>query len=697
MRRLPRFRECLCALLALILAAPALAHGGTYAGGPVSASPGPGGGPIAGPFPSGAGQPTGPTTSAGNAGASDLADWRLWWRHNQALYLALKTHVRSTGAETGTESWFLGDGRSGRKGTRGPSEDQIRKEIVPALLGVLEREKDNDLVTGALVALAKIGDGGDRAEGARFEAAITRFFADANQEIRETAAVSLGILASPRSIPVLAHLVWNTVEGQRTVKAAEVDYRTRSFAAYGLGLIGARTGSELERQLVVSILRRGLEGDDTASCDFEVACLIALGLVPLATIETPAEQSGASVPPPERSRLAQLDYVRSILRDEKRAALARAQCPITLARLLRTSPGHVSSERIVLDTATEDVAAPSGAQGPTGALVRARAEIAHELLERIDRGQDRDEVLQSCVLALGQIGTNDGDESLEVRIQRTLAGVPDRFSEHQARAFATVAAAEAGARSGQGPRGAGILDAREFLAKQLYDGKSFMRPWAGLAAGVLCWRLAGESAAQPVLETLRRALRNSLDEERSPDRVGACALGAGLAGCVDAAPRLTKLVQEQLPDELRGEVALGLALLGETSAIEPLRAIVSASRYRPELLRQAAIALAILDDEDAVPQLAGLLKDARGLAAQAAISSALGFIGDHRSVGPLLSLLGDRLATAKARAFAAVALGNVADKELLPWNAKIGIGLNYRAAPATLSDPLSGTGILDIF
>ena len=44
-----------------------------------------------------------------------------------------------------------------------------------------------------------------------------------------------------------------------------------------------------------------------------------------------------------------------------------------------------------------------------------------------------------------------------------------------------------------------------------------------------------------------------------------------------------------------------------------------------------------------------------------------------------------------------MALGNVADKELLPWNAKIAIGLNYRAAPATLSDPLTGSGILDIY
>ena len=48
-----------------------------------------------------------------------------------------------------------------------------------------------------------------------------------------------------------------------------------------------------------------------------------------------------------------------------------------------------------------------------------------------------------------------------------------------------------------------------------------------------------------------------------------------------------------------------------------------------------------------------------------------------------------------ARGFAAVALGIVADKELLPWNSKISADINYVATTSTLTDA-SGTGILDI-
>ena len=41
-------------------------------------------------------------------------------------------------------------------------------------------------------------------------------------------------------------------------------------------------------------------------------------------------------------------------------------------------------------------------------------------------------------------------------------------------------------------------------------------------------------------------------------------------------------------------------------------------------------------------------------------------------------------------------LGIVADKEVLPWNAKISIDANYRANTTTLTNPAEGTGILDI-
>ena len=58
-------------------------------------------------------------------------------------------------------------------------------------------------------------------------------------------------------------------------------------------------------------------------------------------------------------------------------------------------------------------------------------------------------------------------------------------------------------------------------------------------------------------------------------------------------------------------------------------------------------------------------------------------------------MLGNADLTDKARAFAGVALGIVADKEDLPWNSKISIDINYRANTTTLTGG-DGTGLLDI-
>ncbi len=660
-----RTRTLLAACAFVGLTGVAVAHGGMYRG-PGSAMGPPAGTPASLPPAAGI-----PGTGAPGTGASggDTSHWSLWWQLNHPPYLALKTRVHAGGPGTGMDGWFLGDGQRGQKTTLRPSEAQIRGGVVPALLAVLEKERDNDLVTGTLIALGKIGESADGADGARIEAAFTRFLADASQEVRETAAVSLGILASARSIPTLSHLLWDTSAGRKQVGASEVNYRTRSFAAYGLGLIGARSERETDRQLIVSILRRALEADDTRSRDLEVACLVALGLVPVATIETPLAASGAKTAAPESSRLAQLDFVLARLRDERGEVLARAQCAVTLARLL--------------------------AGLPEPHLARYRGEIAAELIERLERDKDRPEILQGCVLALGALGTNDGKDPLDARIRRTLEGIL-KDSEPLARGFALMASAEIGARFGRDLPSQGVDEVRALLVREMAWGKSALQPWAGLAAGVLCFRLHEQGLTHPAQEILRKALAGALEDEKSPESLGAYALGAGLARSTESAPHLMKLLAKELQEDARGQVALALGLLGHQQAVELLHEVVARSKYRPEVLRQASIALGLLGDKEIAVQLAGMLADARSLAAQAAIASALGFIGDQRSVEPLLALLANPLANEKARAFAAVALGNVCDKELLPWNAKIGSGAHYGAAPATLFDPSSGTGILDI-
>jgi HEAT repeat protein len=603
-----------------------------------------------------------PTSPLGSSSGPDLTLWSYWWQHNQAPFLNVKAHVRAVASRTSSDGWFLGQGQMDQALSLRPSVQQVRDQIVPALLAVLEKENDSSLLTGALVALGKIGPDGSTADAERFEAACVRLLKDPSQEVRETAALALGILGHGRAVPYLAHLLWDSESAQAWVGKREVGYRTRAFAAFGLAQVGARSESVSERESIVLVLRKALEADETKTPDVAAACVIALGLVPLPEEEGGADSAGSS------GRAEQLEHLLAWFEDDEHHRIARAHCPTALARLA------------------------AGVQGPAALALRAR--VANDLVERLERGKEPAEVLQSCVQALGALATN-GDGALDVRLRRALTLVDQRVSEPQARAFALMAMAEAGGRFGLGAP-SGVGEARDFLVHELVFGKNALLPWSAMGCGVLAWHLRGDPGHSAALESLQRALRLTLADARTPERIGASALAAGLAGDQGSVKLLLKRLEDELPDDARGHVALALALLGEQGAVEPLRALVARSKYHPELLRSSAIALGILGDKDVVPQLATLLVEARSLASQAAIASAFGFIGDHRAVDPLLKLLTSQTATAKARAFAAVALGNVADKEDWPWNAKIALGLNYRAETGTLTDPISASGVLDI-
>ena len=663
---------------------PAPAGGGGT--GPGSGPAGPGTGP-AGPTTPG---PTGPTTPGGGApgvpglnpgGASvtatgadqgsDLTLWSFWWERNKAPYLNLKAKIHNAGPRTGVEGIFLGQAKTaGSEVGLQPTREQIRQRIVPARLAALEKETNNDIVTGCMIALAKIGDAPDETGESRFEPVIARFLADRNQEISETAAVALGILANPRSIATLEHLLRDTKHGRELVGQSEVHYRTRAFAAYGLGLVGATASREEDRRSVVQILREALENDDTRTRDLKASCVISMGLVKLDTMESSREAEKGALLPPESSRSAQLDYLLALLVDEEQNHLVRAHSPTALARLLDGLPSAMHASY--------------------------REKVGNALLERIAAKKEQAEVVQSAVLALGLVGTNDGTDPLDKRIREVLLALPKDVKDAQARNFAMIALAKVGGAAGRADAQSGIQDSSDALLAQLTGGNGAVRPWAGLACGVIADLLSRSPTNAARIGSLQLGVRSALDDEKDPAKLGAVAIAAGIMADVEAKPMLLERLRSERDDTARGYVALGLGLMNAHEAVEKINAIVDDSKYRPLLLNQAAIALGLIGDKDLVPKLAGLLVESKGLATQASLSEALGLIGDHRAVDPLVKMLENEDLMPRARGFAAAALGIVADKEPLPWNSKISLDLNYRAATQTLTDQVAGTGILDI-
>jgi len=662
------------------------APGAPGAGGP--ATPGPSGpttpGPAAPGIPLGAG-PSNPTTSGGVDTGPDLTIWQYWWGFNREPFLNLKSHIHSGAVQTGSGEFFLGRGeREQSRDSLRPSEEMIRSKVVPALIKALNSEQSNDIVTGCLIALAKIGDakteGGDGKSQMAGE--IRKQLTSGSQEIQETAALSLGILANEANIGLLEALLFNDAAKLREFNVSyngSVPERTRAFAAYGLGLIGYKA-SEEGRQAIVSTLIRMLEGEakTMGTRDIPVACLTSIGLTPL-QLAAGAEAIDISkkTPRPEQvtNRQEQLLWLLNYYESPDQEFLNQAHVPIAIARLLVDG----------------------------GNDYWLRQQVAERFVQAIGKSSTvANEIKQSCILALGQIGDCDGDK-VDAKIREALMAVSDDLADEQAKYFALIAMAQVAGRPGTGEGGPveGLdpklnkSNPRAFLQERLSKGKPETRSWAGLSLAVLERSL--DDQKQVSSQESKTALQQALADSKTPSEVGALAIAVGIVRAQEAQDVLRDKFDKISEPEARGFAAIGLGLMNDRGAIPMITEVVKKSKYQPDLLKSAAIGLGLLGDKEIVTELIRMLEgEATGLSSQAAISSALGTIGDARSVEPLILMLEDKQKTDRARGFAAVALGIVADKEDLPWNTKISVNGNYRANTTTLTSPSEGTGILDI-
>ena len=287
------------------------------------------------------------------------------------------------------------------------------------------------------------------------------------------------------------------------------------------------------------------------------------------------------------------------------------------------------------------------------------------------------------------------DSSRAEAVVKLLQKTAEKGKDRQERNFAAIAMAYIGS-SAEGPVRDQVV---EYLNRAVRKGATPFRPWAAIALGVMGFK-AGESGSQisPVVgETIHAAFK----KEKSPSPRGGYAIALGLMRHEAAKEDLRKAMEKSRVADFRGYCAVSLGLMDASENKEYITTMVEESRRLSALLQQAAIALGLMKDHMVVDTLLSLMKPEDGgtppVSVLSAVATALGFIGDHRSVNPLVELLGnDRDYTPLGRAFAAVALGLVGDKEQLPWNSKIGVDLNYRASVSTLVDTAGGTGILDI-
>ena len=659
-----------------------MAHGGQYRGpgdvvppnaGGAGRQPGPNGPHTAGPAGPGRRGPTPVTPGSGPPGSGvpgsagftsqsggrtggasitpDLGRWQFWWEFNRAPYIDLKEAIHAARPVTGSDDFWMGVGRRDDGiDSQQPTERDVLERILPALKRALDSTDDNDIVSSCLVALGKIGMDHDDFE---ILEVMRPFLSSSNQEIRETAALSMGISQMPEAIEDLVELAKDTPKGRTLCKRSEVDHRTRSFACYGLGLIAHATSNV----------------DSKRKCYQTLAEVLA---------ETTASFVDRNIP------VAAINGIR-LVRPNPSGGAKHEQllddCVSTLWSYYEKETGQ--GEQQVQAHVPPAIAQLLGRGGDkTGQYKDAFADLLAGKL-----GKHNNALYQSAVVALGTLCQPEELEQGDKKYSDALLKYSSTGKNEQARYFCLMALGQIG----------GNRNRNELLKAFDRGSRAMVKPWAAISLGALAFRAAEAAGGKAVVdETIGQALSKEITQIKNPETQAAIAVALGLCKFKQAEGDLMALLHKNKHrDELAGYLCIGLALMDSKRAEPDIRNVVQASLRRPDRLKQAAIALGKLGDKSVTSLLHRMLEDpSKNVAKLSAISSALGFIGDRRTIDPLITMLHDESITELSRAFAAVALGGVADKESLPWNSKIAVDMNYRAAVETLTNGV--TGVLDI-
>lgn len=592
----------------------------------------------------------GPTTQAPDARV-DPADWRTWWRFNGEAYVDLKSLLglldRATSADP-SERFGL-------------TQEAVEQHALPALWSVLQKGGDTAMVRAAMLALARVESSWTVPDGQSWSFIAPQMVANEHQETAEAAVIALGVAGREKGVPQLIGILRDTPEARAELKVKSIDFRRRALAAYALALIGRNDANAAQRAEIVRALMGNLHAKATAPYDVQLASLIALGLVPLASHGENAEDMDVEG---HVCRGEQLAFLLSYLKDERRQASLRAQAVIPLARLSQDA------------TDADADAIRAALLEPLGARSRAP-----------------DEVKQSCVIALGLLG--DGDEdALDCEIRGALhraAAQDDRL----ARSVALISLAKVVGRPGRGfNEGKSLAEAQELLLARLIRGDATQRAWAALAVGVLGSTLADHNRTLP--EDFSATLRMALGNLKSKEEAGAHCLGLGLLRDRDARDVLRERLDKGRDEGTRGCAALALGLAGASNAIEPLRELLTATPPS-SAYPSAALALRLAGQRNVPADFIARAEKRPLTTEHIRIAAILGNLGDGRALPALAALAKDESAKPELRTAAAEAIGELCDTRGRHWTSALSTDLHYRLLSSTLlSYSGNGSGVLEM-
>ena len=491
--------------------------------------------------------------------------WEFWWANNRDVPLRGRDGGPVGDPRSGGDRVLTGRGtRAPGEATRRPDDALVSSRVAPLLLSLVAQCDDRDVLDSAILALARSARPGDEAA---VLATARRLLAHRELSVKGSAALALGVLGSPRALPLLRALALDDADGRKAVGGGHVPDQVRGFAAVSLGLVG--------HDVAIPTLV-ALAGDaGKGRVDVPACAILALGLLP----DDPAGEATS--------------FLLGALADRRLDAGVRAQAPIALARL-------------------------------------GRREALPALLDGLGRDTEESLVRQSCALALGRLA-NLADDGVVAALAATARDGRDAPTRHFAvMALARVAAGgadephpgrarvlggfvDALGRAGRAvdrpwvALAAGFVgreqrDAREGLAGPLADAYSAQKDPSVRGAFALALGLSDQS---PQAGQVYDDFLAASDEGFRAD----AALALGLLGHAPAAEELRRLCADRATSPpLRMAAAQALGLLADRAATPVLVAALRESGSQP-MLSAVAKSLGWLADRDCVEPLMALAAD----------------------------------------------------------------------------------------
>jgi HEAT repeat protein len=434
--------------------------------------------------------------------------------------------------------------------------------------------------------------------------------------VREMAALSLGALGASRAVPLLNEIALGLPRAAKLTGGESLTQRLRAMAAIGLGLIGHPSGIPTLKKIILS--------EPETQTELKAAAVFALGLF--------VNQEEDVVP-----------FLLGVMDNRELARSVRSFAP--------TSIGH---------------------------LARAGSLAIPKLLQTLKDPKTDDEMMRSCVIALGKLANLDAPPVIQA-----LRDAAERATDLQTRYLAYIALGEIGSRDVADPKASSpqhepIL---AFLADEVGRPKrGACLPWAALA-------LAIDARPHPARRALAvPLLKHAFAECDNTSYRGGIAIALGIARATDAADQLMAAMHDASDELFRGYIGLALGMMHETRAADQLRDLVRKPGldHRPRV--NAARGLRLMGDPMTVPLLVDELGKTTSFSEVAIRLISLGEVGNGDAVEALRKVLGDSTKEDMLRALAAMSLARIGEKGEWPLGERICVGLNYRSLTPSLAE-----------